>query len=288
VIIQDIHTPHTDPDPTDQTHALTIKDPDNPLQPVILPLNLRGVTSLLYVRPVTINEFNSLDHPRLHLTSETLTWDPSTTLYEEQETAMIDYSGNIMSNAAVRGPSQTLIINELHSLTTDMADITHDYNFHQVLASHVVISSVNANLNGHVPLHRSAPIDFKTLAARWMVSPERAKRTVHLTTQRGVRTCLNPTLARRFLTNDRRLRYERLPHTVFTDTMFAGTPSCSGNKCAQVYSTSFGWARVHPMTPKGEAHETLSLLFHRDGVPPTMVLNGSKEQCLGNFKRKLC
>ncbi len=74
-------------DPTDQTHALTIKDPDNPLQPVILPLNLRGVTSLLYVRPVTIDEFNSLDHPRLHLTSETLTWDPSTTLFEEQETA---------------------------------------------------------------------------------------------------------------------------------------------------------------------------------------------------------
>ncbi len=67
-------------DPTDQTHALTIKDPNNPLQPVILPLNLRGVTSLLYVRPVTIDDFNSLDHPRLNLTSETLTWDPHTVL----------------------------------------------------------------------------------------------------------------------------------------------------------------------------------------------------------------
>jgi hypothetical protein len=42
------------------------------------------------------------------------------------------------------------------------------------------------------------------------------------------------------------------------------------------------------MTRKGEAHETLSLLFHRDGVPPTMVLDGSKEQCKGDFKRKLC
>ncbi len=29
-------------DPTDQTHALTLTDPDNPLQPVILPLTLRG------------------------------------------------------------------------------------------------------------------------------------------------------------------------------------------------------------------------------------------------------
>ncbi len=28
--------------PTDQTHALTMTDPDNPLQPVILSLTLRG------------------------------------------------------------------------------------------------------------------------------------------------------------------------------------------------------------------------------------------------------
>ena len=41
------------------------------------------------------------------------------------------------------------------------------------------------------------------------------------------------------------------------------------------------------MTRKGEAHETLSLLFHRDGVPPTMVTDGSKEQTLGDFRRKL-
>jgi hypothetical protein len=49
--------------PTDQTHALTINDPDNPLQPVILPLTLRGMASLLNVRTVTINEFNSQDYP---------------------------------------------------------------------------------------------------------------------------------------------------------------------------------------------------------------------------------
>ncbi len=42
------------------------------------------------------------------------------------------------------------------------------------------------------------------------------------------------------------------------------------------------------MTRKGEAHETLSLLFHCVGVPPTMVFDGSKEQCQGDFKRNLC
>jgi hypothetical protein len=41
------------------------------------------------------------------------------------------------------------------------------------------------------------------------------------------------------------------------------------------------------MTRKGEAHETLSLLFHREGVPLTMVLDSLKEQTKGDFKRKL-
>ncbi len=222
---------------------------------------------------------------RLHLTSETLTWDPTTDLYEQQEHAMMDYSGNIIRDAAMRGPN--LILNELHSLTTDLADLMHDCNFHQVLTAHVIVSSVDSSLSGHERLRKVAPIDFMTLAGRWMIALDGAEETVQRTTQRGIRTCLNPTLTRQFPTNDRMLCYTRLPHTTFTDTMFAGTPSRSGNKCAQVYAMSFGWARAHPMTRKGEAHETLSLLFHRDNVPPTMVLDGSKEQTKGDFKRKL-
>ncbi len=97
--------------PTDQTHALTINDPNNPLQPVILPLTLRGVTLLLNVKTVTIDEFNSQDYPRLHLTSETLTWDPMTNLYEQQENAMMDYSGNIVHDVAVRRQAPTIIVN---------------------------------------------------------------------------------------------------------------------------------------------------------------------------------
>jgi hypothetical protein len=42
------------------------------------------------------------------------------------------------------------------------------------------------------------------------------------------------------------------------------------------------------MTRKGEAHETLSLLFHHDGVILNVVFDGSKEQCKGDFKRILC
>ena len=99
--------------PTDQMYALTMTDPDNPLQPVILLLTLRGVTSLLNERTVTFNEFLSQDYPQLHLTSETLTWDPMTNLYEQQENAMIDYFSNIVCDADVRGQVPKSFVDEL-------------------------------------------------------------------------------------------------------------------------------------------------------------------------------
>ncbi len=108
------------------------------------------MTLLLNVRTVTINELNSQDYPQKHLTSETLTRDPMTNLYEQQENAMMDYSGNIVCDAAVRAQVPTLIVNELQLLTSDTADMMHDCNFHQVLTSHIVVSSIDASLSGHV------------------------------------------------------------------------------------------------------------------------------------------
>ncbi len=55
---------------------------------------------------------------------------------------------------------------------------------------------------------------------------------------------------------------------------------------AQVYATSFGWARAHPIKRKGDAHETLSLVYQRDGVPPAMVTDDSNEQTKGEFHQK--
>ncbi len=108
---------------------------------------------------------------------------------------MMNYSGNIVRDAAMRGQVPTLIVNELQLLTTDMADMTHDCNFHQVFTSHVIVSSIDASLSGHVQLRKTAPIDFMTLTAQWMIAPEHVKKTVQWTKQWGVRTCLNPMLA---------------------------------------------------------------------------------------------
>jgi hypothetical protein len=45
------------------------------------------------------------------------------------------------------------------------------------------------------------------------------------------------------------------------------------------------------MAKEKDAHEALSLLFHRDdrdGVPNVMVMDGTKAQIQGVFRRKLC
>jgi hypothetical protein len=148
------------------------------------------------VRGITINEWNSDAFRWLHPTSETLTWDPTTTLYEEQEAAMIDCSGRVVrTTQPLMGHINHLVINLLSSLTTDQPDVIDDKNFYDVLASHLQISSIETSLNGHIRLCKTAPIDPQTLAARWMISPEHAKQTVAMTMQRGVQTCLNPTLS---------------------------------------------------------------------------------------------
>ena len=85
--------------------------------------------------------------------------------------------------------------------------------------------------------------------------------------------------------NDRQLRYRRLSHYMFTDTLESRVTSwfCQ-NKYAQVFATRFGWVRVYPMKKKSDAHEGLSAMAHGDGVPPLSVMDGAKEQMMGEFR----
>ena len=76
------------------------------------------------------------------------------------------------------------------------------------------------------------------------------------------------------------LQYPRFPYDVFTDTLINGTVSKRGNKYSQVFGTSFGWTRSYPMANKCQAHEAVSLLFKRDGVPPPWYLMARKSKLL--------
>ena len=40
------------------------------------------------------------------------------------------------------------------------------------------------------------------------------------------------------------------------------------------------------MKKKSDAHEGLSKMAQRDGVPPVIVMDGAKEQTMGSFRKK--
>ena len=137
----------------------------------------------------------------------------------------------------------------------------------------------------NTPSRRNS-VSPQLLARRWGTHLEMAKRTLDATTQRGVRSVLNPTMTCRYRTNDRQLRYRQLSHDMFTDTLEASV--CSWfrqNRYAQVFETVLGWCRVYPMKKKQDAHHGLSLMAAQDGVPPHLIMDGSKEQTLGEFRK---
>ena len=268
-------------DPTETSHAIVVDDPTKEGESLVLPLMLQGVTSYLPVLTPTEDEWQSGLYPQVELTAQHLDWEPASNRFQMQEESMMDHKGEIVH---VDDRERPMIISSLNSLVMPAANITDDDNFAEALSSKVRVSAVSS---GNIRSSQGKAVDAHALSRRWHIPYRRAKNTVQRTTQRGVRQVLNPTLTRRYLTNDRLLRYPRLPHTVFTDTMIAGTVSQRGNKYAQVYATSYGWGRSFPMARKGDAHHTLDLLFKRDGVPPEMVMDGSKEQTQGQFAKKL-
>jgi hypothetical protein len=132
-----------------------------------------------------------------------------------------------------------------------------------------------------------AGVDAATLAKNWDIGLEAAKRTRLVTIQRGIRRIIHPSLTKRYKKNDRQLRYRRLPVTMYTATMFSTILSRQNNKAAQIFCTDFGFVRAFPLKKEKEAHADLSLIFHRDGVPNIIVIDGAKAQVEGGFRRKL-
>ena len=62
-----------------------------------------------------------------------------------------------------------------------------------------------------------------------------------------------------------------------TDIAKSAVMSKRGNTYIQFFSLPYGWVRTFPMPKKSCAHEALSTLFKRDGIPSTIVTDGRKE-----------
>ena len=193
---------------------------------------------------------------------------------------MMDFQGDMVRPGIIDRGHLMVIDSVTVSTCLDADDVLSDEHFGNVLQSNINVSHVKvlnthnlSRLNsapslGNIQSTKGKEVNSETLAKRWNIDQRKALNTFKQKTQRGVRTCLHPSLARCFPTNERMMRYKRPPHPVFSDTMAAGVVSTRQIKYTQAYCTQYGWSRVHPMRLKKHAHETLSLIFKRDGVPP--------------------
>ena len=69
---------------------------------------------------------------------------------------------------------------------------------------------------------------------------------------------------------------------VFLVTLFLLEPSPSvTTSMLRFLSQNLDGCALLPWLRRGGAHEALSFLFQRDGVPPKIIVDGSTEQTLG-------
>jgi hypothetical protein len=113
------------------------------------------------------------------------------------------------------------------------------------IASINTTTNINAIRTGDV----NSAITPENVAKRWMIGVEQAKKTLGVTTQRGVRTIPNPAM-RRFKTQMAHLRYPRLNGTFYADIMEPKVKSIDSHKYAHVIGNSRGFTKVYPWKQK--------------------------------------
>ena len=296
-IILNEHPKSMTENPTNDTHALSGVTDTNEL--VRIPFLIRGVTSTFNVSKPTIYQYETL--PRLTLTSGDLEWDPQSNTYEQAEAAMLNPYGELKELGD--RPDKFVIKSIATSIPTPISIAALNSlarNDRATSQGEAILNSIDPLLNEDVfaellnetrnlsatSTSNRQGLSAEKLAATWKIPLRQAQNTLRVTTQRGVRHIANPAISRRFRTNDRMLRYRRIPHTVFTDTLKSTVKSKRQNQYAQMYSTDFGYCRAYPIKKEAEAHHTLSKFFKDIGVPDTMVMDGAKAQIHGNFRRK--
>jgi hypothetical protein len=159
---------------------------------------LRGVVSCFTTRNPTQEEFDTCH--RYELTYESLVYDPSGSLYAEQESAMMDSRGQLKV-AEDKHPLSRQIC-PVHMVET-FSDTPRKlqalyltlYNslLLQDMTSHVHISEVNMSILT-ADMRDGGGVDVATLKKNFGIGIEAAKRTRLMTTQRGVKRMIHPRL----------------------------------------------------------------------------------------------
>jgi predicted glutamine amidotransferase len=189
------------------------------------------------------------------LTYESPEYDLSTTTFHDQEAGMMDSWGNLkvsgdflpkrrqVCSLRQKEAKVNLLSSKYSDTSAKLQDLSPVLDDGKLLAE---LDNITTNLNVSLvkyEMRDKAGVYSATLANSWGIGIEAAKRTRLVTTQRGISRMIHPSLTKRYKTNDRQLRYRRLPVTMYTDTMFSTILSRQDNKAALIFCTDFGFVR---------------------------------------------
>jgi hypothetical protein len=291
---------------TDDTHTLKFRNHDN----FTIPMDLRGSVSCLPTRLPTKREYNECRH--IEMTADHPEWDPHAMLFDENEVAVSGEEGFLkqaskcQSIMEPRTDAGSLFdakdisksVSDIPCALSVISNSLNDHLFVSAICSAVAVTyedfvktttsteptRVRISTAETKPRYRLTPV---ILSQKWNVGLEAAKRTLRVTTQKGIRTAADLSIARCWGTNDRRMRYKQLKTDLFTDDTFANIASTRGNTGGQVYTNATDWVKIYPTPSKGGCHEMFDLLTHREGIPDTLIPDQAKEETMRQMRKKV-
>lgn len=216
--------------PTEENHSIYFPKID-----FRIPMQLFGIISYIPTRAPTSGEWNN--NVRMNLTPASNEWDPHDDTYANQEHGMLDYNGKIRNkrrkmcivddggtgddqldfaianvsidpNKAIENPwDWTFTTSADHSAVgAVMTEICKGLCSKEFLSG---LENANHDISAVKTGKRMPSLHASELARKWNISPELAQKTLDCTTQEVARSADEPSLTRRYKSNDRMLRYNR-------------------------------------------------------------------------------
>jgi Reverse transcriptase (RNA-dependent DNA polymerase) len=251
-------------------------DPHRPLGldvgAIFIPLLTSGPNLFFETRVPSNWELSNL--PIIELTAPH--WDPST-LHMPANIDPVSTSRNINmlnglseSGVILGNVSESLDPRRLYSLYSSVITVSDAST-----GTNVAVSGITSNLAATITGERHSILTPENLARKWNIGLDTAKKTLQVTTQRGVRTAIHP-LHRRYRVDHLHLNRRRLNGDWFSDTLFSKVISLQGNLCAQVF-TNGNFTTVHPLSSKLKVSQALTEFSDDVGIPDSLMTDGAPE-----------
>ena len=277
----------------DSTHSILIQQQAGQVK---IPLRLRGTISYIETRVPTREEIANCSDDNWITLSSDREWDPHDPAYEDMEerarsrAEMVDeYARNEKNRIilATRTQEDSYEERQLSNVSTCLSEPE----------LYREISSINLDINGDSTVSergheiagattskegKKPPVSAEKLSRMWNIGLEQARKTVKVTTQKGVRIFTHP-IERRLRTRQTHLKYPTLRTTVYSDTMFSTVKGIKGHSCGQVFATDFGFIDFKPMKSKSESGHKFEEFIQDFGIPAVLLTDGAAEEKGGAF-----